>query len=96
MQNAKFDRWRLELSSGEQVFGEPGSMVYMSSNMTMEVKMCVGGACSKQSGVNSRVKRCFLTEFTPAGGEGLFLTALTGPVKIIIQSTLLEGTLGKR
>ena len=49
MQNAKFDRWRLELSSGEQVFGEPGSMVYMSSNMTMEAKMCVGGGLAQSN-----------------------------------------------
>ncbi|MEA2052511.1 MAG: hypothetical protein U9O90_06795 [Euryarchaeota archaeon] len=55
MQNAKFSRWRLELSSDERVYAEA---VYMSSNMTMEAKM-KGGACSKQSGVNSRVKRCF-------------------------------------
>jgi uncharacterized protein (AIM24 family) len=47
----------IELSSGERVYGEAGSMVYMSSNMAMEAKM--GGACSRQSGVNSRLKRCF-------------------------------------
>ena len=67
MQNAKFSRWRLELSSDERVYAEA---VYMSSNMTMEAKM--KGSLLKAIGRKFAGETMFLTEFTPAGGESLF------------------------
>jgi len=63
MQNAKSNRWRFELRSGEQVFGEAGSMVYMSSNMTMEAKMR-GGGLLKAIGRKFAGETMFLTEFS--------------------------------
>jgi uncharacterized protein (TIGR00266 family) len=59
----------IELSSGERVYGEAGAMVYISSNMTMEAKM--KGGLLKAIGRKFAGETMFLTEFTPAGGEGL-------------------------
>ena len=53
--------------------------------------MCVGGGgLLKAIGRKFAGETMFLTEFTPADGESLFLTALTGPDKIIIQSMTLH------
>jgi uncharacterized protein (TIGR00266 family) len=59
----------LELKAGEKVYGEAGTMVYMSSNITMESKM--KGGLMKAIGRKFAGETMFLTEFTPAGGEGL-------------------------
>ncbi len=59
----------LELSAGEKVYGEAGTMVYMSANMTMEAKM--RGGLMKAIGRKFAGETMFLTDFTPAGGEGL-------------------------
>jgi len=59
----------VELNAGETMYGEAGSMVYMSSNMNMEAKM--KGGLMKAIGRKFAGETIFLTEFTPAGGEGL-------------------------
>ena len=59
----------VELSSGEKVYGEAGTMVYMSPNMNMEAKM--KGGLLKAIGRKFAGETMFLTEFTPAGGEGI-------------------------
>jgi len=59
----------VELGSGEKVYGEAGTMVYMSSNMNMEAKM--RGGLLKAIGRKFAGETMFLTEFAPAGGEGL-------------------------
>ncbi len=59
----------VELNAGETMYGEAGSMVYMSSNMNMEAKM--KGGLMKAIGRKFAGETMFLTEFTPAGGEGL-------------------------
>jgi uncharacterized protein (TIGR00266 family) len=59
----------VELNAGEKMYGEAGTMVYMSSNITMEAKM--KGGLMKAIGRKFAGETMFLTEFTPAGGEGL-------------------------
>jgi len=59
----------VELNAGETMYGEAGSMVYMSSNMDMEAKM--KGGLMKAIGRKFAGETMFLTEFSPAGGEGL-------------------------
>jgi uncharacterized protein (TIGR00266 family) len=59
----------VELRAGEKVYGEAGAMVYMSSNMNMEAKM--KGGLLKAIGRKFAGETMFLTEFAPAGGEGL-------------------------
>jgi uncharacterized protein (TIGR00266 family) len=59
----------VELNAGETMYGEAGSMVYMSSNMNMEAKM--KGGLMKAIGRKFAGETMFLTEFTPIGGEGL-------------------------
>jgi uncharacterized protein (TIGR00266 family) len=59
----------LELKSGEKVYGEAGTMVYMTSNMNMEAKM--RGGLLKALGRKFAGETIFLTDFTPTGGEGL-------------------------
>ena len=59
----------VELDAGEMVYGEAGGMVYMSANMNMEAKM--KGGLMKAIGRKFAGETMFLTEFTPAGGEGL-------------------------
>jgi uncharacterized protein (TIGR00266 family) len=59
----------VELNAGETMYGEAGTMVYMSSNMTMEAKM--RGGLMKAIGRKFAGETMFLTEFSPAGGEGL-------------------------
>lgn len=59
----------LELSGGEKVYGEAGSMVYMSSNVSMEAKM--RGGLMKAIGRKFAGETMFLTEFSPTGGTGL-------------------------
>jgi uncharacterized protein (TIGR00266 family) len=59
----------VELNAGEKMYGEAGAMVYMSSNITLEAKM--KGGLVKAIGRKFAGETMFLTEFTPAGGEGL-------------------------
>jgi uncharacterized protein (AIM24 family) len=60
----------VELNAGETMYGEAGTMVYISSNMTMEAKM--RGGLMKAIGRKFAGETMFLTEFSPAaGGEGL-------------------------
>ncbi len=59
----------VELNAGEKVYGEAGTMVYMSSNMTMEAKM--RGGLMKAIGRKFAGETMFLTEFTPTGEEGM-------------------------
>jgi uncharacterized protein (TIGR00266 family) len=59
----------VELNAGEKMYGEAGTMVYMSSNIAMEAKM--KGGLMKAIGRKFAGETMFLTEFTPAGGEGL-------------------------
>lgn len=59
----------VELSAGETVYGEAGTMVYMSPNVNMEAKM--KGGLMKAIGRKFAGETMFLTEFSPAGGEGL-------------------------
>ncbi|MCD6473913.1 MAG: AIM24 family protein, partial [Thermoplasmata archaeon] len=53
----------LELSEGEKVYGEAGSMVYMSSNMKMEAK--ARGGILKAIGRKFMGETFFMTEFYP-------------------------------
>ncbi|MBN1456150.1 MAG: AIM24 family protein, partial [Methanomicrobia archaeon] len=77
----------LELSAGEKVYGEAGSMVYMSANVTIEAKM--RGGLMKAIGRKFAGETMFLTEFSPAGGEGLvaFGGNAPGTIKPIEVST---------
>ena len=59
----------IELKPGEKVYGEAGTMVYMSSNMNMEAKM--RGGLLKAIGRKFAGETILLTDFTPTGGEGL-------------------------
>jgi uncharacterized protein (TIGR00266 family) len=59
----------LELTAGEKVYAEAGTMVYMSANMTMESKM--RGGLLKAIGRKFAGETIFLTDFSPAGGQGL-------------------------
>jgi len=59
----------IELRSGEKVYGEAGTMVYMSSNMNMEARM--RGGLLKAVGRKFAGETMFLTEYTTTGGEGL-------------------------
>ncbi len=59
----------VELSPGEKVYGEAGTMVYMSSNMSMEAKM--RGGLLKAIGRKFAGETIFLTEFAPTEGEGI-------------------------
>lgn len=59
----------LELNPGEKVYGEAGTMVYMSANMQMEAKM--RGGLLKAIGRKFAGETMFLTDFTPTGGIGL-------------------------
>jgi len=59
----------VELNAGETMYGEAGSMVYMSSNMDMEAKM--KGGLMKAIGRKFAGETMFLTEFTPTGAEGM-------------------------
>jgi len=68
------------LSAGEKVYGEAGTMVYMSTNITMEAKM--KGGLFKAIGRKFAGETVFLTEFTPAGGEGLVAFGGNAPGRI--------------
>lgn len=59
----------VELNAGETMYGEAGSMVYMSANMDMEAKM--KGGLMKAIGRKFTGETMFLTEFTPTGEEGM-------------------------
>ena len=70
----------LELSEGEKVYGEAGSMVYMSSNMKMEAK--ARGGILKSIGRKFMGETFFMTEFYPINGNGYVAFAGNAPGKI--------------
>jgi len=70
----------LELEEGETVYGEAGSMVYMSSNMKMEAK--ARGGLLKAIGRKFVGETFFMTEFSPQGGKGYVGFAGNAPGKI--------------
>ncbi len=77
----------LQLSAGEEVYGEAGAMVYMTGNMNMETKARGGimkGLKRKLSG-----ETFFMTEFTPAGGTGI--VAFGGNCPGTIKALKLDG-----
>lgn len=77
----------LQLKSGENVYGEAGSMVYMSGNMKMETEARGGfmkGLKRKISG-----ESFFMTEFTPSAGTGL--VAFGGTYPGTIKALKLDG-----
>ena len=67
----------IQLSPGEKVYGEAGSMVYMSGNINMEAKM--RGGLLKGIGRKFMGETMFLTEFTTAGGQGMVAFGGTAP-----------------
>jgi len=71
---------RLELGEGEKVYGEAGSMVYMSSNMKMEAK--ARGGVLKSIGRKFMGETFFMTEFSPMHGNGFVGFAGNAPGKI--------------
>jgi len=77
----------IQLTPGEKVYGEVGSMVYMSGNMKMETQAKGGfmkGLKRKLSG-----ESFFMTEFTPAGGTGI--VSFGGNCPGTIKSLELDG-----
>jgi len=67
----------IELGDGEKVFGEAGSMVYLTPNMKMEAK--ARGGLLKGLGRKFMGESFFMTEFSPAGGTGLVAFAGNAP-----------------
>jgi uncharacterized protein (TIGR00266 family) len=67
----------IELGEGEKVFGEAGSMVYLTPNMKMEAK--ARGGLLKGLGRKFMGESFFMTEFSPAGGTGLVAFAGNAP-----------------
>jgi uncharacterized protein (TIGR00266 family) len=59
----------IQISPGEKIYAEAGSMVYMSANVNMEAKM--RGGLLKGIGRKFAGETAFLTEFTSAGGTGM-------------------------
>jgi len=59
----------IQISPGEKIYAEAGSMVYMSANINMEAKM--RGGLLKGIGRKFAGETAFLTEFTSAGGIGM-------------------------
>lgn len=70
----------LELEEGEKVYGEAGSMVYMSDNIKMEAK--ARGGILKSIGRKFMGETFFMTEFMPRGGKGSVGFAGNAPGKI--------------
>jgi len=70
----------LEISEGETVYGEAGSMVYMSPNMEMEAKS--RGGILKGLGRKLAGETFFMTEFSSAGGTAIVAFAGNAPGKI--------------
>lgn len=67
----------IELEPGEKVYGEAGSMVFMSGNVNMEAKARGGfleGLKRKMMG-----ETFFMTEFTTVGGKGIVAFAGNAP-----------------
>jgi uncharacterized protein (TIGR00266 family) len=71
----------IELAEGETIYGEAGSMVYMSPNIIMEAK--ARGGMLKGIGRKLMGETFFLTEFSSAGGTGLAAFAGNAPGTII-------------
>ena len=59
----------IQISPGEKIYAEAGSMVYMSANVNMEAKM--RGGLLKGIGRKFAGETAFLTEFTSSGGTGM-------------------------
>ncbi|MGC9307327.1 MAG: TIGR00266 family protein [Thermoplasmatota archaeon] len=70
----------LELDTGEKVYGEAGSMVYMSPNVEMEAK--TRGGILKGIGRKLAGETFFMTEFSSAGGTAIVAFAGNAPGKI--------------
>ncbi|HDS58682.1 MAG TPA: TIGR00266 family protein [Thermoplasmatales archaeon] len=71
----------IEMTPGEKIYGEAGSMVYMTPNITMEAR--ARGGLLKGIGRKFMGETFFLTEFFPAGGTGLAAFAGNAPGTII-------------
>lgn len=67
----------LEVNEGEKVYGEAGSMVYMSSNVEMEAK--TRGGILKGLGRKLTSETFFMTEFSSAGGTAIVAFAGNAP-----------------
>lgn len=59
----------IQISPGEKIYAEAGSMIYQSGNINMEAKM--RGGFMKGLGRKLAGETMFLTEFTSAGGTGM-------------------------
>jgi len=70
----------VELEEGEKVYGEAGSMVYMSNNIIMEAK--ARGGILKAIGRKFMGETFFMTEFSPINGKGYVGFAGNAPGKI--------------
>ena len=70
----------LFLKPGEKVYGEAGSMVYMSNNIKMEAK--ARGGLLKSIGRKFMGETFFMTEFYPTNGNGYVGFAGNAPGKI--------------
>ncbi|MFP4169654.1 MAG: TIGR00266 family protein [Methanomassiliicoccales archaeon] len=71
----------IEISPGESIFGEAGTMIYMSGNVSMDSKMrggLMGGLKRKLTG-----ESFFMTHFQAQGGTGLMGFAGNSPGKIM-------------
>ncbi len=77
----------IELSSGDKVYAEAGTMAYMTGNVAITAKA--------RGGVWKGIKRkftgetFFLTEFVAQGGDGVVGFGGNVPGKIILQSMTL-------
>ena len=59
----------IEIEEGEKIYGEAGSMVYITPNIRMEAK--ARGGLLKGLGRKFMGETFFMTEFSSAGGKGL-------------------------
>ncbi len=76
----------IELEGNEKVYGEAGSMVYLTPNMQMEAK--ARGGLLKSIGRKLAGETFFMTEFSPAGGIGI--VAFGGNAPGTIKDITLE------
>ena len=67
----------IELEPGEKVYGEAGSMVYMSGNINMEAK--ARGGFLEALKRKAAGETFFMTEFSSVGGTGLVAFAGNAP-----------------
>ena len=71
----------VDLTAGEKIYGEAGSMVYMSPNIIMEAK--ARGGILKGVGRKFMGETFFLTEFSPTDGTGRAAFAGNAPGTIV-------------